>query len=161
MKEEVIVHIGKFVSFHNNRISLLKEFASKKSHGRLIFQISFLGFESLAKLLFPENDSAKRFISLLTIPNIGIDRKKADELYKWRCSLFHQGFIYDPWTTLEGWSEYDIAFLSYPENKFRSSTEFPPESIIILYENLIQYVDEYFKKKHLSQYRIEFDSITN
>ncbi|MGV8168953.1 MAG: hypothetical protein ACP5N3_02760 [Candidatus Nanoarchaeia archaeon] len=146
MAERVIVDIEKFVLFHNDRISLLKEFAEKKSNGRLIYQISFLGFESLAKILFPEEkSSAKRFKSLLAISFIGIE---AEQLYDWRCSLFHQGFIHDTWTTLEGWSEYDVAFLSYPENKFRSSVEYPPESIIGIYQNLVLYVAEYFKRNN-------------
>ena len=146
-KERVFVNTDKFVLFHSNRISLLNDFAKNKIHGRLIFQISFLGFESLAKLLYPkENDSGKRFISLLSVPNVGIDTKTADQLYIWRNCLVHQGFIDIPWSTLENWSEYDIQFLSYPENKLRAFTEYPPESIIAIYENLIEYADEYFKK---------------
>lgn len=157
-KEKVIVDIEKFVLFHKNRISLLKDFASKKSHGRLIFQISFLGFESLAKLLFLNEASSKvRFISLLSIPNHGITKDEAIKLYEdWRCSLIHQGFIADPWTTLEGWSEYDIAFLSYTENKLRSSTEYPPESMIAIYEGRIEYLEDFFKKTNTK--KIELNS---
>ncbi|MEK6825009.1 MAG: hypothetical protein AABX12_00385 [Nanoarchaeota archaeon] len=156
MEEKVIVDVEKFVLFHKNRIALLKEFAKNKAHGKLIFQISFLGFESLAGLLYPrENDSSKRFIELLSTPNVGIERNKATELYNfWRNSLIHQGFIAYPWTTLEVWSEYDIAFLSYPENKLRSSVEYPPESIIAIYENLIDYLDNFFKKTNTK--KIEF-----
>ena len=141
--EKVLVDIEKFVLFHKNRISLLKDFASKKSYGRLIFQISFLGFESLAKLLFLNETSPKaRFISLLSIPNNGISKNEAAKLWIcWRCSLIHQG--------LETWNEYGISFLSYPENKLRSSTEYPPESIIVIYENLAQYFDNYFKNQNI------------
>ena len=107
-------------------------------------------------MLYPrENDSSKRFIELLSTPNVGIERNKATELYNfWRNSLIHQGFIAYPWTTLEVWSEYDIAFLSYPENKLRSSVEYPPESIIAIYENLIDYLDNFFKKTNTK--KIEF-----
>lgn len=147
MKEKIIVDIEKFVLFHKNRISLLKEFAKNKEHGKLIFQISFLGFESLAKLLYPNMKSGKRFIELLSLPNMGITKGEATSLYvNWRNSLIHQGFIADPWTTLEAWSDYDIAFLSYPENKLRSSTEYPPESIIAIYESRIEYLEDFFKK---------------
>jgi len=148
IKEKVLVNIDKFILFHKIRVSLLNEFANKKSHGRLIFQISFLGFESLARLLFlKENSSKARFISLLSIPNKGITKGEATKLYEeWRCSLVHQGFIVTPWNTLENWDEYDISFLTYPENKIRSSVEYPPESIIAIYEQLIHYAEDYFKK---------------
>jgi len=155
MKERVIVNIDKFVLFHKNRVLLLKEFAEKKIHGRLIFQISFLGFESLAKLLYPKMKSGDRFIELLSLPNMGIQREEATILYNnWRNSLIHQGFIADPWTTLEAWSEYDIAFLSYPENKLRSSTEYPPESIIAIYDNLIDYLQDFFKKTNTKELEV-------
>ena len=156
MEEKVIVNIEKFVLFHKNRITLLKEFAEKKSHGRLIFQISFLGFESLAKLLFlSETSSKERFISLLSIPNHGITRDEATKLYEdWRCSLIHQGFIAKPWNTLENWNEYDITFLSYPENRLRSSTEYPPESVIAIYENRIEYLEDFFKKTSTKEVRV-------
>ena len=158
MGEKVIVDIEKFVSFHKSRITLLNEFAKNKIHGRLIFQISFLGFESLAKLLFLDETSSKaRFISLLSIPNHGITKDEATKLYEdWRCSLIHQGFIAKPWNTLENWSEYDITFLSYPENKLRSSTEYPPESIIAIYESRIEYLEDFFKKTNTK--KIEFNS---
>lgn len=146
-KEKITVNVEKFVSFHKGRVSLLKEFRDKKIHGRLIFQISFLGFESLAKLLYQEeSDSGKRFILLLSLPNIGIGKNEATELYTlWRNSLTHQGFIASPWTTLEGWDEDDISFLSFPDG-LKSSVEFPPGSIIAIYESLIYYFDNYFKK---------------
>ena len=155
-KEEVILNIEKFVQFHRNRVSLLKGLAKDKSHGKLIYQISFLGFESLAKILYQKDGPGKRFTSLLTIPNMGVDMAKAKELWGlWRHSLFHQGFIAEPWTTLEAWSEYDIAFLSYPENKPRSSVEYPPESMIAIYETRIDYLEEFFKKTNTKQ--IEFN----
>ena len=151
-EEKITIDIEKFVSFHRERVSLLKEFRDKKIHGRLIFQVSFLGFESLAKLLYQEeSNSGKRFISLLSLPHIGIGKKEATELYNlWRNSLIHQGFITSPWTTLEGWDEYDISFLSFP-NGLKSSVEFPPGSIIAIYENLIYYFDDYFKKKSIKK----------
>jgi hypothetical protein len=142
MKKEVDVE--KFVSFHRGRVSLLKDFRDKKIQGRLIFQISFLGFESLARLLYQnEKSPGKRFIKLLSIK---IGENEASELYTfWRNSLIHQGFIADPWTTLEGWDEDDVAFLSFPLG-LKSSVEYPPGSIIAIYENLIDYFEDYFKK---------------
>lgn len=63
---KVEVDIEKFVSFHKRRVSLVQAFVEKKTHGRLIYQICFLGFESLARVLFPnENDSTKRFKDFL------------------------------------------------------------------------------------------------
>ncbi|MBC8215254.1 MAG: hypothetical protein H8E64_01920 [Candidatus Marinimicrobia bacterium] len=151
--EKVLVNIEKFILFHKKRLSLLKEFVDKKDHGRLIFQICFLGFESLARLLYlKENSSKARFISLLSLPNNGITNNEATKLYhEWRCSLIHQGFIVTPWNTLENWNEYDISFLTYPENKLRSSTEYPPESIIAIYENRIKYLENYFKKINVKE----------
>jgi hypothetical protein len=157
MNERVMVNIEQFVLFHKDRISLLKKFEKNKIHGRLIFQVSFLGFESLAKLLYSEEKSSKkRFIRLLSIPSMNIGEKEATHLYKdWRCSLIHQGFIAGPFTTLEAWSEYDLAFLSYPENKLRYSTEYPPESIISIYKNLIDCLEDFFKKKSTQEICIE------
>lgn len=151
VEEKITLDINKFVLFHRNRVSLLKEFVKNKSHGRLIFQISFLGFESLAKSLYPKMKSRERFIKLLSLPNMGIQKDEATKLYKdWRCSLFHQGFIAQPWNTLENWEEYDIKFLSYPENKLRSSTEYPPESIIAIYESRVEYLKDFFKKTNIN-----------
>ena len=112
-------------------------------------------YQSLAKLLYPKMKSGDRFIELLSLPNMGIQREEATILYNnWRNSLIHQGFIADPWTTLEAWSEYDIAFLSYPENKLRSSTEYPPESIIAIYESRIKYLEDFFKKTNTKELEV-------
>ena len=152
MKEKITVNIEKFVLFHKNRVSLLKEFAKNKSHGRLIFQVSFLGFESLAKILYPKMKSGERFIELLSLPNMGFTKEDATLLYQnWRNSFVHQGFVADPWNTLEMCEEYDICFLKYPENKLRSSTELPPESIISVYESRIGYLEEFFKKNNIKE----------
>ena len=102
------IYIEKFVSFHKGRISLLKDFAEKKIHGRLIYQISFLGFESLASLLYPkEKNSGKRFIAVLSKI---LSRNDAIKLQLWRNSLIHEGFVALPYNTLEGWNEYDVGF---------------------------------------------------
>ena len=158
MEEKVIINIEKFVQFHKSRIVLLNDLLNNKAHGRLIFQIAFLGFESLAKLLYPkESDSGNRFISLLSVPNRGIDKKTAMELYIWRNALIHEGFIASPWTTLEAWNEDDVSFLSYPENKLRSSVEYPPGSIISIYENLIEHLEEAFKKSNTKEIEFMFN----
>ena len=144
---EIKINVEKFVHFHKKRISLLKEFVEKKTHGRIIYQICFLGFESLASLLYQEErDSQKRFI--LALSNIlKLKGRDLEELCIWRNSLIHEGFVALPYNTLEGWSEYDISFLSYPDNMIKSSEEYPPESIIAMYDDLIDYFDDYFKKK--------------
>lgn len=143
-EEKIRLDVEKFVLFHKGRISLLKEFVKNKLHGRLVYQISFLGVESLAGLLYSkEKNSKKRFISLLS-KDIG--ENEATKLYNlWRCPLTHEGFITNPFTTLEGWNEDDVQFLSYPDG-LKSSVEFPPGSIMAMYENLIDYFDESFKK---------------
>ena len=148
-REEITVDVERFVRFHRDRASLLNGFVKNKKHGRLIYQISFLGLESLAKLLYPqESDSGKRFISLLSISNVGVGNIEAVKLYNfWRNSLIHEGFIATPWTTLEGWDEDDVSFLIFPDG-FKSSTEFPPGLIVALYENLIDYFEDFFKKNN-------------
>ena len=154
-EKRVKANIEKFIHFHKGRITLLKEFRDKRIHGRLIFQISFLGFESLAKLLYLNESSSKtRFISLLSVSNVGIRKKEATDLYdRWRNSLIHQGFIITPWTTIESWDEDDMSFLTFP-NRFRSSTEFPPGSIIALYENLTKYLENHFKERGIKELEV-------
>lgn len=158
MKEKVIVNIDKFIQFHKNRVALLNDFAENKIHGRLIFQVSFLGFESLARLLYPKMKSGERFIELLSIPNMGFTKGEATILYNnWRNSLIHEGFVANPWNTLEMWDEYDICFLRYSENKLRASTEFPPESMIAVYKSRIEYLEEFFKKTDTKELELDFD----
>ncbi len=155
-EEKIAVDIEKFILFHKDRISLLKELVKEKRHGRLIFQISFLGFESLAYLLFPNLKSKERFIKLLSTPNRGINEKEATELYEfWRNPLVHQGFIAFPYTCLENWGDDDTTFLKYHENKMRSSGEYPPESIIAIYENLTDYTETFFRKENIKQVEIK------
>lgn len=159
-REEIIerekgikLDVKKFILFHKDRISLLKGLVEKKVHHKLSVQISFMGFESLAKVLYPQEDSSEeRFISLLSTL---ISRDEATRLYKiWRCSLIHEGFIADQWTCLEAWGEGDISFLSFP-SKLRSSTEFPPESIILMYNRLIDNFDKYFTEKNIKEIELE------
>jgi len=143
-KEEIKVNIEKFVLFHKERVSLLREFVKEDVHGKLIFQVSFLGFESLAKLLYlDERDSTKRFIKLLSIE---IGEKDATLYASWRHALIHQGFIEDPWTTLENWEKEETRFLSYSKNVVRSSVEYPPGSMVEIYNHLIDYFNNYFKR---------------
>ena len=148
MEEQPRINIEKFVLFHRKRIELLKKLLEEKTHGRLIYQIAFLGIESLAKLLYPEErDPGKRFIELFSKE---IGKNRATHLYKfWRCPLTHEGFITSPWTTLEAWEDEDIGFIDFPQiNSIRSSTEYPPGSILAIYKNLISYLEDYFKNKN-------------
>lgn len=148
-KIKIRIDIGRFLIFHKRRIRLLKKLAKEKIYGRLIFQISFLGFESLAKVLYPKKKSGNRFIELLSK---AIGEKKATYLYKtWRNSLVHQGFITEPWTTLESWDDEDIGFILFDERDLdiclKSSVEYTPAAIIAIYNDLIYYFDDFFKKR--------------
>jgi len=147
MKEkEITIDIEKFVLFHGKRIDLLKKFLKERTHGRLIYQISFLGFESLARVIYSEEGSSeKRFIDLLSET---ISRDEATNLYKkWRCPLIHEGFVSPLWTTLETWGDEDMEFISFPEtNSIRSFVEYPPGSIMAMYEHLIDYFEKFFRK---------------
>lgn len=139
------INIEKFILFHKGRISLLKNI-EEEIHGKLIFQICFLGFESLAKVIYSEeNSSKKRFIDLLSKT---IKEDEATHLYNfWRNPLVHEGFIINHWTILEAWGNKDTEYISFPKtNSIRSSVEYPPGSIIAMYENLINHLEEHFKK---------------
>lgn len=140
------INIEKFILFHRERISLLKDFEKAKKHEKLIFQIFFLGVESLASVLYREDKgSEKRFIKLLSKE---IGEHDATKLYKiWRCALIHEGFIANQFTMLEAWSEEDINFIIFPKtDSIRSSVEYPSGSIIAIYENLINHLEGFFKK---------------
>jgi len=144
MEEKLTINIEKFVLFHRRRISLLKNLLEEKAHGRLIYQISFLGIESLARLLYPKEKSKNRFIKLLSK---AVNKNEATELYNfWRCPLTHEGFITDLWTTLEAWGDEDMEFIDFPKtNLIKSGKEYPPRSMISIYEDLISHLESYFK----------------
>ena len=147
VKEQPKINIKKFILFHKRRINLLRKLLKEKIHGRLIYQISFLGIESLAKLLYPkEKSSEKRFLELLSTT---IGKTDAIQMYKfWRCPLTHEGYITDLWTTLEAWGDEDLAFIDFPKtDKIRSGSEYPPGSIIEIYNNLIDYSEDTIKVK--------------
>lgn len=144
-KEKIYVDIPKFISFHRKRIEMLKEFLGKGKHGRLIIQVSFLGFESLAKLLFQEEQfPGPRFKSLISTPNIRVDPNEIERLWFWRNDLIHQGFISDTYTFLEAWDDEDDRFLIF-EDKFREGQEYHPGSILDMYKNFLDYFEEHFK----------------
>ncbi len=65
-KEKIKLNIQKFVLFHKDRVKLLEGFIKNNIHHKLAVQISFLGIESLAKLLYPKMKSGERFIEILS-----------------------------------------------------------------------------------------------
>ncbi|MDO8556169.1 MAG: hypothetical protein Q7R96_03280 [Nanoarchaeota archaeon] len=153
--ERVDVNIEKFIAFHKDRITLLNEFEKQKRHGKLIFQICFLGFESLARVLYPkEESSGKRFKNILSKI---IDKKEAERLYDyWRNPLIHEGFISNPWTALEN---EDDAFLSYSEKKMRTSVEHPPGSMVSIYNDATEYLRDFFKKGGVKKVEIRWKKV--
>jgi hypothetical protein len=154
-KEKIQVDVSKFISFHRKRIAMLEEFLNKGRHGRLIIQISFLGLESLAKLLFPDElNSGTRFKSLISTPNIGLNLDETEKLYFWRNNLIHQGFISDNYTFLEAWDDDDDKFLIF-EDKFREGQEYPPGSILAMYKIFLNYFEDRFKNVE----KIEFKQL--
>ncbi|MAG02324.1 hypothetical protein CMI42_03225 [Candidatus Pacearchaeota archaeon] len=156
-KLKLKVSIAKFLTFHKNRVSLLKELLQKKVHGRLIFQVSFLGFESLGKVLYPkEENSKKRFLDALKVINVD----DAIILHKyWRNPLTHEGFVSGIWTSLETWGDDDLSFASFIDdsdtNKIRGGVEYPPGSILAMYEGLIRCSENYFKEREIKEVVIE------
>lgn len=144
-KEKIYVDIPKFISFHRKRIAMLEELSNKGEQGRLIIQVSFLGFESLARLLFPDERSSEvRFNSLIKTPNINLDSNEIERFWFWRNNLIHQGFISDHYTFLEAWDDDDDKFLIF-EDKFRNGSEYPPGSILAMYKTFLNYFEEHFK----------------
>ena len=59
---KAIVDIKRFILFHKRRVFLLKRLLKKRIHGRLIFQISILGLESLGRVLYPNEKTKLKFI---------------------------------------------------------------------------------------------------
>jgi len=144
-KEKIYVNIPKFISFHRKRIAMLEELSDKEKQWRLIIQISFLGFESLARLLFQDEPfPGPRFKSLISTPHIGVDSNEIEKLWFWRNDLIHQGFISDTYTSFEGWDDDDDNFLIF-EDKFKEGQEYHPGSILAMYNTFLNYFEEHFK----------------
>jgi len=148
-KIKITLDIKKFIEFHKGRIELLKKFDDEEIPKKIIYQLSFLGIESLAKVRYHNDNPSSdiRFKSLLS-PIIG--NEEAERYYKfWRCPLIHQGYITEEWTSLETWDDNDISFIEFPDIGVRSCTEYPSGSIIAIYNRLILVIEDYFNEKNL------------
>ena len=151
-KEElkIIIEINEFIKYHKRRIKILKKILQETNDRRLILQISILGLESLARLRYPNDNSKSRFIKLLSYE---ISKKDAREFYEfYRCPLVHGGFL-SPFDMSEAWEDEDIAFGCLHEKYIDvgtdifSNTNYPPKTLIIIYEELLYYLEDYFKKR--------------
>lgn len=140
------VNKKKFILFHKKRVSLLKRLSDEGNWGRLIYQIFFLGVESLAKIMYPKNDIGERFILFLS-KRIG--KKDAEEMwYFWRNPLTHRGFL-EHWTPLETWGEDDIDFIIYPMDEIFGGWQFDPKTVHHIYDGLIDDFENHFKDSEI------------
>lgn len=155
-KIKAIVNIKNFLLFHKKRVRLLKKLLKENNDDRLIFQVSILGLESLARVLYPKENAKSRFIKLLSKE---MERKEAIRLYEFcRNPLVHEGFL-SPFSFLELWDERNIGFIStyekYLDVDMMGFVDYPPETPLIIYEELIYYVENFFKKRNIKRRTLE------
>ncbi len=147
MTERIKLDIKKFIEFHRGRIKLLKKFDDEKIPKKIIYQLSLLGIESLAKIRY-YNDNLRSSIRFKSLLSTKIGGEEAERYYKlWRCPLIHVGYVVE-WNTLE-WDDNDISFIEFPNIGVRSGSEYPSGSIVAIYNNLISVIEEYFNEKNL------------
>jgi len=149
-KIKAIVEVKNFLLFHKKRIRLLKKLLKENNDGRLIFQVSVLGLESLARVLYPNEDSKTRFIRFLSK-----EMKKNDAIRFYlfcRNPLVHEGFL-TPFSSLELWDEGNVGFITtyekYLDAEIIGSVDYPPETALAIYEDLIWYTEDFFKKRNI------------
>lgn len=149
-KIKVIVDLKNFLKFHRRRIRITKKLLKEGGDGRLVSQISILGLESLARVIYPNETSKTRFVRLLSKE---MRRKDAIRFYSFlRCPLVHEGFL-APHSMLECWEDENIAFL-YTYNKYvdvdiGGSVDYPPETLLIIYEDLVYFAKDFFKRRKI------------
>lgn len=152
---KAIVNIKRFLLFHKKRIAILKKLSKNVNDDRLIYQVSILGLESLARVLYPNEkkvngfrDTKSGFIKILSKV---MKRKEAIRFYDFcRNQIIHEGFL-TPFSILELWGDGNIGFLEtyskYVDIDAYGFLDYPPETLLGIYEELIYYVESIFKKK--------------
>ncbi len=150
---EITFDIKKFILFHKKRIELLRELVDKGIHDKLIYQISYLGIESLAKVKYRnEKSPGKRFKDLISLT---MRKDDAQDIYNWRNSLFHQGYISYIYTMVEGWDDNSFVKISLKPGEIAGGVEYTPETIIALYLHLIEIVEDHFKRCKIEKLHLD------
>lgn len=159
-KIKSVVYLKDFIIAHKKRLKMIKEIDKKYHDRKIIFQLSILGIESLAKYYKPKihkkdsnRGTKKRFILLLSK---SMKRKEAEEFYTlFRNSYIHVGFP-NPFLDWEDEDNLNLGGI-YEKDVSRifpgANIDYPKETIISIYEELIYFIESYFKKKGV-KYRI-------
>jgi len=147
------IYLEDFIKEHKKRLRTIKQINKKYQEKKLTFQLCILGIEGLAKYYRPNLKSKERFIILLS----KVMRKKdAEEFYTlFRCSYIHVGFP-NPILDWEDDDNLNLAGMSWKDvDKVfpGANVDYPRETIISIYEELIYGIEDYFKKKGI-KYRI-------
>ncbi len=140
------VDIEEFIKYHRKRIKILKEILKKYDDRRLVTSVVIICLESLAKFRYPQDDSSKRFIKLFSKI---INRTEAKRFYQfYRCPYVHEGFP-NPFTDFL--ENDNLPLMGTCKKDLMISTTgmmgFPVKTLITIYEELVDYVDDYFVKK--------------
>lgn len=151
------IYIDEFVKYHKKRIKILKHLLNKYRDKKLINSIVILGLESLAKLKYPKEKSSKtRFIKLLSKV---ISKKEAYRFYVfYRCPYIHVGMP-DPFLDYEDDDNKSLMGMSEKDTDVSivGSVDYPPKTLISVYEGLIYYIEDFFNKKGNFHRTLEFD----
>lgn len=153
---KITLEVKRFVWHHKRRVKLLKKLLKETGDGGLIFQICVLGFESLARVIYPNEvfsdgrrDTKSGFVKLLSKI---MKRKDAIRFYDlYRNQIIHEGFL-PPFSFIESDNENKDFVYTYEKYLYTDLTgyvDYPPETLISIYEILTHYADYYFKKKRI------------
>lgn len=181
------IYLEDFITEHKNRLRIIKQISKKYNNKKIIFQLCILGIESLAKYYKPQINKRENFLLtsrkkdkkeesewnvwskdgwrfVLLMSKI-MKRKEAEEFYKlFRCSYIHVGFP-NPILDWEDDDNLNLAGMSWKDvDKVfpGANIDYPKETIILIYEELIYILQDYFKKRKI-KYRIfkDMDAIVD
>lgn len=146
------VYLRDFIREHKKRLIILKDINYRYNNRKIIFQLSILGIESLARYYKPNEKNPNKRVRLLLSKVLG--KKEAGEFYE----LFRNSYIHDGFTNpFLDWEDYDnsgVGGLSEKDvDNFDSGVDYPKETIMGIYEYLVNYINDYFNKKKIG-YRI-------
>jgi|GEM_PF-3132966 len=148
------VSIKNLLNYHKRCLGILKFIKNKEP--RLAMSICLINFESLAKVIYPRKESSsKRFILLLSKI---MSKKEAKDIYHfYRIELVHGGTLnplYDNIEDMEdaeemGNKENIVFFDKKSIDTLSDLPYYPLKTFIIIYKELVEYVQKYFKRKKL------------
>jgi hypothetical protein len=159
IKKDKVGYIQLYYFFkeQKRRLKILKKILEEFKDIRLAHSICMIGFESLAKIRYPETKSSEKRVLKLLKSHMN-NKEEAKIFYKiYRCEYIHQGFINN------GYME-DIEEISktivYSDIEDRELipgvTEYTIGTIIEIYKELIGETEKYFKNKEIKERKIKF-----